>query len=148
MFRVSYLPSPIGFFLNVFLFKGALCCFPWGRHVYQKRFQPKQTKKTNFLNVNHLTLKDNSIPYSFILFICGGPCHLSRLIQCFGGHYLLQLVYSVMEKKAHLFSFYLFISKVWIITSLNCPFLFQNYIVAPFKVWLGNKNMSCHDSFQ
>ena len=72
------------FFLNVILFKGALCCFLGGRHVNQKRFQPEQTKKANFLYVNHLTLKDNSLPYWFIWFICGGPCHLPSFRQCSG----------------------------------------------------------------
>ena len=43
VFWVSYLPPPIVFFffLNVILFKGALCCFLGGRHVNQKRFQPE-----------------------------------------------------------------------------------------------------------
>ena len=45
-----------------------------------------------------LTLKD----HTFMLFMCGGPCHVSSFTQCSGDLTFLweQLVYSVMEKFA------------------------------------------------
>ena len=72
-------------------------------------FMPEQTKQTNSLCfhdwINKLTLKDNTILYSFIytLFICGGPCHLSSFIECSGDliFHWEQLVYSVLEKSLY-----------------------------------------------
>ena len=46
--------------------------------------------------INKLTLKDNTISYSFTLFICGGPCHLSsfkQLCAVIGTLWLSNLLY-------------------------------------------------------
>ena len=67
--------------------QGALCRFLRGSFIRRERTLCFH----DWINgINKLTLKDIAASYCLILFICGGPCHLSRPKQCSEFEYLLQ----------------------------------------------------------
>ena len=140
--KLKFVTASVCYKLN-----SALCCFGEESEFVTRRerspstdyYAETKTKKRNYLCLhdwinwtNKLTLKDNTISFSFTLFMCGGPCRPSIYKQ-WGHDFPLRTACVSSCQKDKYYSVILQISK----------FGFWNFFSestsCPFSVWSCNR---------